>query len=110
MRVVGNYTLSSLFSSTDGPFFVTLNHIVATGNASIAVEVDGVIRTQNILMDINFGNLTMDFQNLGAKCKFDEGFEVFFKRMNVEISFWQVWWGSCSKGTLTIHRIPCSIQ
>lgn len=67
MRVVGNYTLSSLFSSAQGPFFVTLTHIVATGNASIAVELDGIIRTQNILMDINFSNLTMDFQNLGKK-------------------------------------------
>lgn len=67
VRVIGNYTLSSLFSTTRGPFFVTLTHIVATGNASIGVELDGIIRTQNILMDINFANLTMDFQNLGRK-------------------------------------------
>lgn len=67
MRVIGNYTLSSFYSSTKGPFFVTLKHIVVTGKASIAVEFDGIIRTQNILMDINFSNLTMDFQNLGGK-------------------------------------------
>lgn len=68
MRVIGNYTISSLFSSAKGPFVVTLKHIVATGNASIGVELDGIIRTQNILMDMNFANLTMDFQNLGGNC------------------------------------------
>lgn len=72
VRVVGNYTLSSLFSSAQGPFFVTLTHIVATGNASIAVELDGIIRTQNILLDVNFANLTMDFKNLGRIEKSDK--------------------------------------
>lgn len=70
VRIVGNYKLSALFSSTSGPFYVKLTHIVATGNLSVGVERDGKIRTQNIVMDMNFDNLTMNFQNLGMVGKF----------------------------------------
>lgn len=42
-----------------------MTNIVASGNASVAVERDGKIRTQNILMDMSFSNLTTHFQNLG---------------------------------------------
>lgn len=67
MHIIGNYTLSSLFSSTNGPFNVTLTNVVAKGNASVAVERDGNIRTQDISMDMNFSGLTTDFKNLGKK-------------------------------------------
>lgn len=111
VRVIGNYTLSSLFSTTRGPFFVTLTHIVATGNASIGVELDGIIRTQNILMDINFANLTMDFQNLGRKKPWPEFWSYVFLRKKMMIFlFWQVWWEISSKESSTIHQIQYSIQ
>lgn len=67
MHIIGNYTLSSLFSSAKGPFNVTLTDVVAKGNASVAVERDGKIRTQEISMDMSFSGLTTDFKNLGTK-------------------------------------------
>lgn len=65
MHIIGNYTLSTLFSSARGPFNVTLTNVVAKGNASVAVERSGKIRTQEISLDMNFSGLTTDFQNLG---------------------------------------------
>lgn len=65
LEVLGNYTLSTLFSSAKGPFNVTLTDVVAKGNASVAVERDGKIRTQDISMDMSFSGLTTDFKNLG---------------------------------------------
>lgn len=65
MLISGNYSLSSLFSSAKGPFTVTLKNVVAKGNASVAVERDGKIRTQDISMDMGFSSLTTDFKNLG---------------------------------------------
>lgn len=65
MSIIGNYTLRSLFSSASGPFNVTLTNVVAKGNASVAVERDGKIRTQEISMDMNFSDMSMNFENLG---------------------------------------------
>lgn len=65
MLVKGNYTLASFFSKAEGPFTIVLKHVVVKGNASLAVERDGHIRTQDISMDITFGDMAMDFQNLG---------------------------------------------
>lgn len=65
MKIIGNYTLSSLFTSAHGPFVVTLTNVVAKGNASVAVERDGKLRTQDISMDMSFSGLTTDFKNLG---------------------------------------------
>lgn len=65
MLVKGNYTLNWLFSSASGPFTVILKNVVAKGNATVAVERDGKIRTQDITMDMLFSDMKMDFQNLG---------------------------------------------
>lgn len=65
MQIMGNYKLASFFSSTHGPFNVTLTNIVVKGNASVAVERDGKVRTQDISMDMRFSDLTTDFKNLG---------------------------------------------
>lgn len=65
MEIRGNYTLTSLFASSNGPFTVKLTNVVAKGNASVAVERDGKIRTQEISMDMGFSSLTTDFKNLG---------------------------------------------
>lgn len=67
MQIMGNYTLSSFLSHTSGPFNVTLTDVVAKGNASVAVERDGKIRTQHISMDMYFSSLTTDFKNLGIQ-------------------------------------------
>lgn len=65
MNLRGNYTLSSFFSKAQGPFTVVLRNVVVKGNASLAVERDGRLRTKDIQMDITFGNMALDFQNLG---------------------------------------------
>lgn len=65
MTVKGNYTLSSFFTRTEGPFTVILKDVFVKGNASLAVERDGKIRTQQIKMDMTFADMSMDFQNLG---------------------------------------------
>lgn len=65
MTVKGDYTLASFFTKAEGPFTVILKDVFVMGNASLAVERDGKIRTQDIKMDITFSDMTMDFQNLG---------------------------------------------
>lgn len=65
LLVKGDYTLSSLFTKASGPFTVTLKNVVIKGNATLGVERDGQIRTQNIIMDMGFSDMSMDFQNLG---------------------------------------------
>lgn len=65
MQIIGDYILSQLWSKTSGPYNVTLTNVVAKGNASVAVERDGKIRTQFISMDMYFSSLTTDFKNLG---------------------------------------------
>lgn len=65
MIVHGNYSLSALFNTKSGPFTVILKNVFTQGNASLAVEMDGKIRTSDILLDITFADMSMDFQNLG---------------------------------------------
>lgn len=65
MLVKGNYTLSSFFTSANGPFTIILKNVVAKGNATVGVERDGKVRTEDIKMDLSFSDMTMDFQNLG---------------------------------------------
>lgn len=65
MDVKGNYTLSSFFTKAEGPFTIVLKDVFVKGNASLAVERDGRIRTKEIKMDITFRDMAVDFQNLG---------------------------------------------
>lgn len=63
--VRGNYTLKTFFSSAAGPFSVVLKRVFVQGNASLGVERDGQVRTQDIRLDISFADMATDFQNLG---------------------------------------------
>lgn len=65
MIVKGNYTLSSFFTSANGPFTILLKKVVAKCNATVGVERDGKVRTEDIAIDLGFADMTMDFQNLG---------------------------------------------
>lgn len=65
MLVKGDYTLSSLFTKASGPFTVILKNVVVKGNATVGVERDGKVRTQEVAMDMSFSDMSMDFQNLG---------------------------------------------
>ncbi|KAL7741109.1 hypothetical protein ACLKA6_018142 [Drosophila palustris] len=65
MLVKGNYVLSSFFSKANGPFTVILKNVYVRGSATLMVESDGHLTTDQIKMDITFGDMAMDFQNLG---------------------------------------------
>lgn len=63
--VKGDYTMRSFFSTANGPFTVVLKQVYVQCTASLAVERDGHLTTEQIKMDITFSDMTMDFQNLG---------------------------------------------
>ncbi|XP_055839404.1 uncharacterized protein LOC129907309 [Episyrphus balteatus] len=65
MTVKGSYTLSSVFSSAQGPFTVVLKNVMAKAVATLEVQNDGHLTTEQINMDLTFSDMTMDFQNLG---------------------------------------------
>lgn len=105
MLIKGNYTLSSFFSTAKGPFTVAVKNVAAKGNASVAVERDGKIRTQEISMDMTFSDMTMDFQNLG-----ETRLKLLMTLSNRIQHSMQDSWAAYSKVSLTMHRIWCSIQ
>lgn len=65
MLMKGNYILSSFFSKANGPFSVLLKKVYAKVSATLMVESDGHLTTDQIKMDLTFGDMAMDFQNLG---------------------------------------------
>jgi hypothetical protein len=65
LEVLGNYTMSSWFSRSSGPFNVTLSNVYIEGFAKLEVERGGQLQAQNIDMDIIFQDIAMNFENLG---------------------------------------------
>ncbi|ALC38895.1 CG3246 [Drosophila busckii] len=65
MVVRGNYQLSSFFSKANGPFTVLLKKVFVKATATLAVDSQGHLATDRITMDMTFGDMSMDFQNLG---------------------------------------------
>jgi hypothetical protein len=65
LEVLGNYTMSSWFSRSSGPFNVTLSNVYIEGLAKLEVERGGQLQAQNIDMDIIFEDIALNFQNLG---------------------------------------------
>lgn len=65
LDVYGNYTLSSFFSSSKGPFTVNLKGVYAQTNATLEVMKEGHLEAQEMSMDITFKNMAMNFENLG---------------------------------------------
>jgi hypothetical protein len=65
LEVLGNYTMSSWFSRSNGPFNVTLSNVYIEGFAKLEVERGGQLQAQNIDMDIVFRDIAMNFENLG---------------------------------------------
>lgn len=48
-----------------GPFLIKLNSVVVTAQASLAIKVDGKIRTHEIFTDVQLGGMNVSFSNLG---------------------------------------------
>lgn len=65
LLVKGDYVLKSFFTSANGPFTVVLKKVFIQGTAGLSVERDGQLTAEHLKMDITFGDMTMDFQNLG---------------------------------------------
>jgi Haemolymph juvenile hormone binding protein (JHBP). len=65
LEILGNYTMSSWFSRSQGRFNVTLSNVYIEGLAKLEVERGGQLQAQNIDMDIVFENIAMNFENLG---------------------------------------------
>ncbi|XP_050304371.1 uncharacterized protein LOC126741936 [Anthonomus grandis grandis] len=63
--VIGNYTLSSWFSSSHGPFTVVLKNVFVQANAALEVQKNGSLEAQAITMDLTFKDMNMDFKGLG---------------------------------------------
>lgn len=66
LTVEGNYTLSSWFSRSKGPFIVQLQNVKITAIARLDVERSGQLEAQEIDMDISFETISMNFTGIGA--------------------------------------------
>lgn len=66
LTVKGNYTLSSWFSRSKGPFTVQLQNVKVTAIARLDVERSGQLEAQEIDMDIGFERINMNFVGIGA--------------------------------------------
>lgn len=64
--VEGNYTLSSWFSKSKGPFSVQLQNVKITAIARLDVGRSGQLEAQEIDMDISFENIALNFQGIGT--------------------------------------------
>ncbi|PSN43110.1 hypothetical protein C0J52_10472 [Blattella germanica] len=65
LEILGNYTMSTWFSKSQGRFNVTLSNVYVEGLAKLEVERGGQLAAQNIDMDIIFEDIAMNFENLG---------------------------------------------
>ncbi|KAJ3639411.1 hypothetical protein Zmor_002772 [Zophobas morio] len=65
LNVMGNYTLSTFFSSARGPFTVKLTDVYVVAIATLEVERNGQLEAQDMNMDIKFKGIAMDFKGLG---------------------------------------------
>ncbi|XP_044735151.1 uncharacterized protein LOC123297519 [Chrysoperla carnea] len=65
LLVHGNYTMSTFFTRSAGPFTVKLNDVSVTGLGHLAVERKGHLTLQEIAMDVTFKKIDMNFENLG---------------------------------------------
>ncbi|PZC87296.1 hypothetical protein B5X24_HaOG201532 [Helicoverpa armigera] len=61
----GNYSISSWFGSSKGPFTVDIHGLHVVAQANVGVERDGKLRAQNIALAPSFNTISMNFENLG---------------------------------------------
>ncbi|XP_026726408.1 uncharacterized protein LOC113492892 [Trichoplusia ni] len=65
LHAQGNYTISSWFSSSRGPFTVDITGLTITAMASLGVEQNGKLQAQTIDVKINFNKIATNFENIG---------------------------------------------
>lgn len=65
LDVYGNYTLSTFFSKSEGPFTVKLKDVFVQAVARLEVEREGYLEAQEMDMDITCKDIAMNFERLG---------------------------------------------
>ncbi|KAJ0181375.1 hypothetical protein K1T71_003460 [Dendrolimus kikuchii] len=66
LQARGNYTIPySWFASDRGPYTVNVTGLLVKAKANLGVERDGKLRAQNIVIDLGFNTIAVNFENLG---------------------------------------------
>lgn len=65
LTVLGNYTLSTWLTKSQGPFTVKLQNVQVNAIARLEVERSGQLEAQEMEMDITFKHIDMNFERLG---------------------------------------------
>lgn len=65
LQARGNYTMSTWLNKAQGPFTVNVTGLKITARATLGVERDGKLRAQDILIDLGFKTISVNFENLG---------------------------------------------
>ncbi|XP_075981455.1 uncharacterized protein LOC142980058 [Anticarsia gemmatalis] len=65
LQARGNYTMSTWLNRAQGPFTVDITGLKITARATLGVERDGKLRAQDIVIDLGFTNIAVNFENLG---------------------------------------------
>lgn len=65
LQARGNYTLSTWLNRAQGPFTVNVTGLKVTAKANLGVERDGKLRAQDIVIDLGFNTISVNFENLG---------------------------------------------
>ncbi|GJQ86241.1 hypothetical protein Trydic_g8941 [Trypoxylus dichotomus] len=58
--IYGNYTMRSLFISSNGPFTVKLKKVYGKAEATLEVEREGYLEAQGINMDMHFKDINLN--------------------------------------------------
>nr|XP_022901278.1 uncharacterized protein LOC111414229 [Onthophagus taurus] len=65
VNMYGSYSMTSLFSSSNGPFTIQATGVKATAGARLEVNEEGVLEAQEITMDFGFKGVDIKFHNTG---------------------------------------------
>lgn len=57
--------MSSWFTRAKGPFNVTVANVSTEAEVTFLVDEEGVLQVQDVSTDVKFGDIKMNFENLG---------------------------------------------
>ena len=63
--MLGRYGMSSWLTTSTGDFNITLIDVNAQGFCGLTVDPEGILQATNISLDMGFGDIKMQFDNLG---------------------------------------------
>lgn len=65
LLVLGQYQMSAWFTRSKGNFSVNIIKVLAEAEVGFMVDNDGILQVQEVNMDVKFGDIKMNFENLG---------------------------------------------